>query len=69
MAEASIFRAIREQREAINRSELAMLRDLARQWVPSYHYLKKQVDALTALIQAKRDAGESKSLLINLKCS
>lgn len=58
MAEAEIFKAIREMREGIDRNEVALLRSLARQWVPSYHYLKKQVDALMAAIQAQRDAGE-----------
>ena len=58
MAEADIFRAIRLQREAVNRSETAMLRQLARQWLPIHHYLEEQFGALLKLIQAKRDAGE-----------
>ena len=58
MAEASIFRAIREQREAINRSELKMLQEMARLWVPSYHYLEEQLDRVIETIEAKMESGE-----------
>lgn len=58
MTEASIFRAIREQREAVNRDEKTILRQLARQWLPVHHYLEQQFGDLLRLIQAKQDAGQ-----------
>lgn len=58
MAKAAIFRAIEAQREAVNRNEKAVLRQLAKLWVPSYRYLQDQFLAVTALIKAKQDAGE-----------
>ena len=58
MSEAKIYQVIRKQREAIERSEVSTLRYLACQWVTPYHYLKKQVDALVKLIQAKQAAGK-----------
>ena len=58
MAEAEIFRAIRLQREAVNRSEKDILRQMARQWLPIHHYLEEQFGALMKLIKAKQNAGE-----------
>ncbi len=58
MAESEVVKAIRKQREEIARNEIDTLKRMAKLWVPSYKYLKKQVDALTALIQAKRNKGE-----------
>lgn len=58
MAESEVVKAIRKQREEIARNERDTLKRMAKLWVPSYKYLKKQVDALTALIQAKRNKGE-----------
>ncbi len=58
MAESEVVKAIRKQREEIARNEIDTLKRMAKLWVPSYKYLKKQVDALTALIQQKRDKGE-----------
>ena len=58
MAESEVVRAIRKQREEVARNELDTLKRLARLWVPSYRYLREQVNALTALIRKKQDAGE-----------
>lgn len=58
MAESEVVKAIRKQREEIARNEIDTLKRMAKLWVPSYKYLKKQVDALTALIQQKRNKGE-----------
>lgn len=58
LADSAVVRAIRKYREEVARDELATLRRLARLWVPSYRELRKQVDALTSLIQQKRDKGE-----------
>ena len=54
----NIFDVIHQYREGIERSEVGMLRDLARLWVPSYRYLKQQVKDLMTVIQAQRDRGE-----------
>ena len=58
MAEAEIFRAIREQREAINRSELKLLREMARLWVPTYRYLEEQLQRIVDTIEEKQANGE-----------
>ena len=58
MAESEVVKAIRKQREEITRNERDTLKRMAKLWVPSYKYLQKQVNALTALIQQKRDKGE-----------
>ena len=58
MAEAEIYRAIREQREGIERGEVDMLRQLAKDWIPTRQYLLERIDALTAEILDKMEAGE-----------
>lgn len=58
MAESAIVRAIRLQREAVDRNEKEVLLQLARDWVPTYKYLRKQVDALVDIIRTKQAAGE-----------
>lgn len=58
MAKAAIFRAIEAQREAINRSEKALLRKMTRLWLEPYLHLNQQVQDLMKAIRAQIDRGE-----------
>lgn len=55
---ANIFDVVREQREAIDRGETEMLRQLVRDWMPAYRLLDKRIRELTDLIESKRADGE-----------
>ena len=55
---AEIYDAITAQREAIERGEKEMLRQLTRNWMPAYRVLQKRIDDLTELIETKRAEGE-----------
>lgn len=58
MAEAKIFRVIREQRRGIEQSELAMLRKLADNWLPVKKYLEQQIKDMTAAIEKQMVEGK-----------
>lgn len=58
MANAAIFQAIAEHREAVRQNEKIILHDLARHWVQPYRYLKEQVDALTGIIENRLKEGK-----------
>lgn len=57
MAEAEIFRAIRQQREAVDRDEKKILREMASNWAPAYRLLEKRIRELTDYIKTEREAG------------
>lgn len=57
MPEAKIYKAVRKQREAIERGEVSMLRELTRNWIPGYMKLDKRIRELTEYIEAERKAG------------
>ena len=57
MPEAKIYEAVRKQREAIDRGEVAMLRELTKNWIPGYLKLDKRIRELTEYIEAEREAG------------
>ena len=57
MAEAEIYRVIREQRAAIERGERAMLQQLTKDWMPAFKVLQKRIDELTDYIESERAEG------------
>ena len=61
MAE-NIYDVVREQREAVDRAELEMLRQLTDNWIPVMQWLEKRIRDIQAHITEEHEAGRGVSI-------